>query len=186
MLPPVMYSHPWSPTPSTTWKLRQEQKEISKVLCWQKTNTAFLCVVIRTPTKKERSTIGGREGGGSGSYCSLFRGGRRCVSDTDEGMENVHLHPSTKCGLGAKRDWDASRDENKQRTQGPDSERRFWRKNTRSEWSGTREEKDEHWVLTARAPELRTQNRSPAFPRKNALPEVAPYKHTLPNTSRCT
>ena len=34
--------------------------------------------------------------------------------------------------------------------------------------------------LTAKAPEFRTQNRSPALPRKNALPEVAPYRHTLP------
>ena len=35
---------------------------------------------------------------------------------------------------------------------------------------------------TALAPELRTQKRSAATPRKNALPEVAPYNATLPMT----
>ena len=33
---------------------------------------------------------------------------------------------------------------------------------------------------TAMAPELRTQNRSPAIPLMNAWPEVAPYRATLP------
>ena len=34
----------------------------------------------------------------------------------------------------------------------------------------------------ANAPELRTQNLSAAIPRNIAMPEVAPYKHTLPTT----
>ena len=33
---------------------------------------------------------------------------------------------------------------------------------------------------TAVAPELRTQKRSPATPQTKALPEVAPYRATLP------
>ena len=33
---------------------------------------------------------------------------------------------------------------------------------------------------TASAPELRTAKRSPASPRKNARPAVAPYRATLP------
>ena len=33
---------------------------------------------------------------------------------------------------------------------------------------------------TAAAPELRTQNRSPATPLRKALPLVAPYRATLP------
>ena len=38
---------------------------------------------------------------------------------------------------------------------------------------------------TARAPLLRTAKRSPATPRKNASPLVAPYSATLPITMFC-
>uniref|UniRef100_A0A915JCG1 Uncharacterized protein n=1 Tax=Romanomermis culicivorax TaxID=13658 RepID=A0A915JCG1_ROMCU len=39
---------------------------------------------------------------------------------------------------------------------------------------------------TAIAPELRTQNLSAPTPRKNAFPEVAPYKATLPIITLCS